>query len=239
MKTPIDTIKGKIVDYDPSTGELTIKAVYTDWPTMTRREYKECLLQMVDSRPLSDKQRRACYAMINEIADYTGMGPGSVKQWTKLKFLADDLGETADKIFSLSNAPMSLVCAFQSFLARLIIEFDIPTNFPLSKYVDDVQDYVYACAIHKKCCICGQSAEAHHWKRLGMGADRKKVNHIGLPIEPLCRLHHTQCHSTSQDDFDKLWHIGPVKVDKVIAKIYDLNMDTGSDYQTEAEVKDA
>ena len=226
MKSPNDIVKGTIVDYNPETGEMTIKAYYPDWPTMTRREYKSCLLQMVDSRPLSTKQRNACYALIHEIADYTGMEVESVKQWTKIRFLANDLNETADKIFSLSNAPMSLVCAFQRFLVRIIIEFDIPTAIQLSKYVDDVQDFVYACAIHKKCCVCGQTAEGHHWKRLGMGADRKRVNHIGMPMEPLCRLHHTQCHSMSQAEFDEKWHICPVKIDKAIAKIYDLNADT-------------
>ena len=30
MKTPVDTVKGRIVDYDERTGEVTIKAVYDD-----------------------------------------------------------------------------------------------------------------------------------------------------------------------------------------------------------------
>ena len=32
MKNPVDTVKGRIVDYDSHTGELVIRAYYPDWP---------------------------------------------------------------------------------------------------------------------------------------------------------------------------------------------------------------
>lgn len=115
MKTPIDIVRGKIVDVDEH-GVMTIKAKYDDWRTMLRRDYKECNIQMIDSRPLSDKQRRTCYKLLREISNFTGMGIDPTKEYLKLKFLAEDLQVTADHIFSLSSAPMSLVCAFQRFL---------------------------------------------------------------------------------------------------------------------------
>lgn len=223
MKTPADTVRGQIVDYDPKTGEVTIKAVYTDWLTMAKREYKECMVQMVDSRPLSDKQRRSCYAMIGEIADYTGMGAEEAKTWMKLKYLTEDFEGTADRIFSLANASMSLVCAFQNFLVDFILSWDIPTRKPLITMVDDVEQYIYSCLIHKKCCICGKPTHLHHWDRVGAGNDRKSINHIGLRAEPLCAEHHTKCHTMPQEEFDDYYHIKPVKIDKTIAKIYGLN----------------
>lgn len=226
MKTSADTVKGRIVGYDPKTGEVTIKASYTDWPTMAKREYKECLVQMVDSRHLSDKQRRACYALIREIADYTGMGTEESKQWMKLKFLSEDFDGMAEKIFSLANASMSLVCQFQSFLIDFILSWDIPTNVPLISLVDDVEHYVYSCLVHKKCCVCGKPAYLHHVDRVGAGNDRKTINHIGLRAEPLCFEHHTECHTKPQEEFDAHYHLKPVKIDKVIAKVYGLNTKT-------------
>ena len=223
MKSPVDTVKGKITDYNPETGEMTVKVTYPDWMTATRRQYKECLVQMIDSRSLSDKQRKSCYAMIHEIADYTGMGVEETKQWMKIRFLTEELQETADQIFSLSNASMSLVCAFQAFLVDLIISWEIPTRFPLIDMVDDVQRYVYSCAVHKKCCICGKPAIVHHWKRIGMGADREHMNHIGIPMEPLCWEHHTECHNMVQKEFDEKYHIEPVKIDKMIARVFNLS----------------
>ena len=131
MKTPVDTVKGKIVGYDERTCDVLIRARYDDWHTMVKRDYKTCLVQLVDSRPLSDKQRKMCYALLHEIADYTGQGVDPTKEWMKIKFLAEDLQDTADKIFSLASAPMSLVCAFQRFFILFILELDIPTNFSL------------------------------------------------------------------------------------------------------------
>ena len=72
MKSPIDRVKGKVVDV--RNGAVIIAAPDDDWQTLTRREYKECWIELIDSRPLSDKQRRACYALINAIAEHFGDG---------------------------------------------------------------------------------------------------------------------------------------------------------------------
>ena len=41
MKSPIDIVRGRIVDIDKH-GIVTIKARYDDWPMLLKREYKEC-----------------------------------------------------------------------------------------------------------------------------------------------------------------------------------------------------
>ena len=223
MKTPIDIVAGTITDYDERSGVLTIKAQYPDWPIMVKRGYHKCNVQLIDSRPLSDKQRRACYALLREISDYTGQGADSTKEWMKLKFLAEDFGETADKIFSLSNAPMSLVCAFQRFLVRFILEWDIPTRFPLLGMVDDIADYVYACLINRKCAVCGKRADLHHVDHVGMGRDREEIIHEGMEALPLCREHHQECHTVGQQTFNEKYHFdGGIEIDKTICKIYGL-----------------
>lgn len=221
MKTPVDTVKGKIVGYDERTQELLIRARYDDWYTMTKREYRECLVQPLDSRPLSDRQRKMCYALLREISDYTGQDVHSAKEYLKLRFLADDFGETADRIFSLSNAPMSLVCAFQRYLVRFIVEYDIPCRVPLLEYVDDVPDYIYACLIAKKCCITGRPAELHHIDRVGMGRDRDDIIHEGMEVLPLCREMHQEAHTMSDREFFDKYHLpGGVVMDKTLCRIY-------------------
>ena len=223
MKTPFDEVKGRIVGYDEKRGELLIRARYEDYYTYTKRGYKECLLQLTDSRPISDKQRKTCYALIREIAEYTGEGRDSTKQYMKIKFLAEDFGETADRIFSLSNAPMSLVAAFQRFLVRFILEYDIPCSFPLLDFVDDIQDYIYSCLINKKCCICGKKADLHHVDHVGLGRDRDEIIHEGMRVQPLCREHHTEAHTIGQQTFNEKWHLSAgIEVDKTIARLYRL-----------------
>lgn len=223
MKSPVETITGRIVDYDPRTQELLIRAKYDDWYTMTKREFKTCLVQPIDSRPLSDRQRRCCYALIRAISDETGMGADPTKEYMKIKFLAEDLGETADRIFSLSNAPMSLVCAFQRFLVRFILDWDIPCPFPLLDYVDDVQDYLYACLIHKKCCITGQPATLHHVDRVGQGRDRTDIVHEGMEVLPLSPEMHAEAHTMPDKEFFEKYHLpGGIILDKTLCKIWKL-----------------
>lgn len=223
MKSPMETVRGRIVGYDERRQELLIRAPYDDWMTMTRRDYKEVLVQPIDSRPLSDKQRRMCYALLREISDYTGQGADATKEWMKIKFLSDDMEQTADKIFSLSNAPMSLVCAFQRYLIRFILEWDIPCSFPLLEYVDDVQDYIYSCLVNKKCCICGAPTDLHHVDRIGMGRDRTDIIHEGKEVLPLCREHHAEAHTMPDAAFFEKYHIpGGIVMDKTLCRLYGL-----------------
>nr|DAU07413.1 MAG TPA: Putative HNHc nuclease [Caudoviricetes sp.] len=223
MKSPIDVVKGTIVGYDDRTREIIIRAPYDDWFTMTKRGYSKCNVQLIDSRPLSDKQRRTCYKLIREIANYTGMGLDPAKEYLKLKFLVEDMESTADQMFSLSDAPMSLVCAFQRFLVHFIIDWDLPCSFPLLDFVDDTQDYIYACLAAKKCCVCGKQSDLHHVEHVGTGRDREDIIHEGMEVLPLCRIHHTEAHQIGQITFNRKYHIDRgVRLDKDLCKIYRL-----------------
>ena len=223
MAAVIDTVKGKITDYDERTGEIVIRAKYDDLPAMLRREYREVLIQMLDSRPLSDKQRRSCYAMIGEIAAWMGEDKVEAKDILKLEFWTAELWQTADSLFSLSSAPVSVVAAFQRWLARFIVRQDIPTKHPMLTYVDDVGDYVYSCLVHKHCCICGKRADLHHVERVGMGRSRQEIIHEGMETLPLCREHHTEAHTMPDEDFFKRYHLdGGIELDKTLCRIYGL-----------------
>lgn len=244
MAAVIDRVRGRITGYDERRGVVLIEAPYSDFAAMCRREYDEVDITMIDSRPLSARQRRSCYAMIREIAAWMGemnatdaqeatekafhsalkrSRSEATKEWAKLRFWCDELQETADGLFSLSDAPMSVVAAFQSWLARFIVRNDIPTQRPMLEYVDDVQDYVYACLVNKKCPICGKKADLHHVTAIGMGRDRDEIIHEGMEVMPLCREHHTEIHTIGKADFFKKWHLqGGIECDKTICRIYGL-----------------
>jgi hypothetical protein len=221
MRSPVETVRGRIVGYDEKRGELLIRAPYSDWVTMTARQFKECLVQPMDSRPLSDKQRKACYALMGAIADYAGMSKDRTKELMKIKFLSENMEDMSDRIFSLSNAPMSYVCAFQRFLVNFVLEWDIPTDFSLLDMVDDVGDYIYGCLVNKKCVICGRPADLHHIERVGMGRNREEIIHEGMEVLPLCRGHHQEAHTMPDEDFFKKYHLpGGIVMDKTLCRLY-------------------
>ena len=221
MADVVDRVRGRITGYDERRGVVTIEAPYTDFVTMCRREYKEVVVTMIDSRPLSDKQRRCCYAMLRDIAEWSGYGSDEVKEIMKFNFVASLVEDM--RVFSLSDAPMSLVAAFQKFLAKFIVENDVPTRVSMLEYVDDIADYVYACVINKKCPVCGKKADLHHLDAVGMGRNRDEIIHEGMEVMSLCREHHTEIHTIGKSEFFKRYHLdGGIVADKTICKIYGL-----------------
>jgi len=225
MGSNSEIIKGRVKDYDPETGEVTIKAVFNGWERFIRRDYKEVLVQLVDSRPLSDKQRKACYALLNEISEWSGNSLEATKQAFKLQFLAERYESLGNTIFSLSNAPKSLVSGFQQLLIDFVIEYDVPTKRRLVMYADDIEKYIYACTMHKKCCVCGRPADLHHVERVGAGRNRNKIVHEGMKVMSLCREHHMEAHQYTVDRFFEMYHINDgIEADKAICKVYGLKM---------------
>lgn len=221
MAKLIERIRGRIVGYDEKRRELLIRAPYDDFATMDRREYQEVDVIPIDARPLSDRQRRCCYAMLNAIAAWSGEELDDLKDHFKLDFIARM--EEDMELFSLSNARMSVVAAFQSYLARFIVANDVPTRRPMLDYVDDIDDYVYQCVIHKKCPVCGKRAELHHIDTVGMGRDREEIIHEGLEVMSLCREHHQEIHIMGRKAFLVRYHLnGGVIADRTICKIYGL-----------------
>jgi hypothetical protein len=227
MNNPIESVKGKITDISPN-GEMTIKCKYDNWHLFTKRDYREVYVELIDSRPLSDKQRKMCHALITEIADWMGQSNSAthrdlVNEGRKIDFLVNEIGQNAERIFSLSNAPMSLVAAYQKYLIHFILENDIPCKFSLIDYADDIDDYVYYCLLHKKCAVCGRTAELHHIDVVGMGANRKEIIHEGMEAISLCRQHHTEVEQIGWTEFAKKYHFnGGIVLDKTLCRLYKI-----------------
>jgi hypothetical protein len=214
-------IKGKIIDINAD-GSAIIQAPIDPY-ILTHRKVKECYVDFIDSRPLSDKQRRMCYALMKAIADWSGETQEGTKTALKLEFWQSHVETLGDKIFSLSNAPMSLVAEFQRYLIDFILSNDVPLSFPLLNYVDDIANYTYMCLIHKKCCICGRRADLHHIDAIGMGNDRAEAHNVGREVMSLCRAHHTEIHTIGKAAFMERYHLeGGVTADNTICKIYGL-----------------
>ena len=216
-------VKGKIMNVTPQ-GQMIVVAP-ADFDRLTKWDAKEVLVELVDSRTLSDKQRRMCYALINEIAAWSGESRTGAKQSLKLDFLSQNIERIGDQIFSLGNAPMSLIAEFQRYLVDFCIEWDVPTKLPLYEYVDDIDSYVFSCVMHKKCVICGKRADLHHCEksRVGLGFNRDEIIHEGREVITLCREHHTECHTMPEREFLDRYHLnGGVIADKSICRLYKL-----------------
>lgn len=175
-----------------------------------------------DKALISPEQRRKAYALMGEIAAWSGMTQEQVKTVEKARYWKQYAKELNDELFSLSDCTMTEARGFINHLIDLILEFEIPTRQPLYENSDDIQHYVYACLRHKKCALCGRKAELHHVDAIGMGYDRQEKPQLGNAVLPLCREHHMHIHQKGNGAFLTLYHLESVPLDDACGKIYGL-----------------
>jgi hypothetical protein len=210
-------------------GTAVIHAALPDPLRAMLRDYKDVEIILPDGRRISPEQRRKVYALIGEVAEYVDgiRNAGTIesaKRTLKMEFMLSRMEGMERRLFSLSNCDVTTAREFINFLVEFIIENDIPTRVPLIENCEDIERYVYACLMSKKCAVCGRHADLHHCDGgiIGMGHNREQVNHIGRPALPLCREHHTEIHTIGQEDFLKRYFLEPVKIDERIADVYRL-----------------
>ena len=208
-------IRGRILDLRED-GTAVIEAP-VDIGQFIHRKVSEVYIDPIDSRPLSDRQRRMCYALIKAIADWAGSDAEEVKETFKLDFWAERVDTLADKIFSLANAPMSLVAEFQRFLVAFILTHDVPTKRPLREYADDIEAYTYFSVVRRKCAVCGRKYVK--LIRLSEPGD----GYLGAEVMSLCGGHEAELRESGKAEFFAKYHLdGGIECDKTILKIYGL-----------------
>ena len=195
--------------------------VYTTRPPVDNLS-NEVLVYWQDKRGISSEQRRKAWALMTEIADYQGQSKDDVYAEQKTAFSLKHLEILQGELFRLSSATVSTAKAFITMLIEIILEYGIPTKEPLYGLCDDIERYVYACLMNKKCAVCGKKTELHHVDAVGMGRNRREIDHIGMRCLPLCREHHDEVHRIGETAFQEKYHLVPIKIDQKIAKKYNL-----------------
>lgn len=206
-------------------GTAVIKAKIPNIEQALRRGFLKVEIILWDGRRISPEQRRKCYALLGEIAEYTdGIRTAETvdeqKRLLKMEFMLKRMEATERRMFSLADCDMSTAREFITYLIDFIIANDIPTRVPLIDNCDDIAAYMYACTMHRKCAVCGKPADIHHCEgsRIGAGVDRTKVHQLGREVLPLCRVHHTECHTMPESEFVKKYHLQKVRIDEALCK---------------------
>jgi len=221
----MEIISGKIVDVQP--GYIVIRASYDNIDRMITRRYDEVQIGLEDGRRITPEQRRKAFALVGEIAAYTGYERDEAHLTLKHEFMNKHLDQLQKELFSLSDCDVTTAREYISYLIDFCLTFDVPTKVPLTELCDDVERYVYSCLIHKKCCVCGKKAELHHVDRVGMGNNRNEIVHEGRMCLPLCREHHDEVDNIGDVRLCERYHVTPVKIDARIVKTYRLRTKEG------------
>lgn len=158
---------------------------------------------------ISDDQRKKIYVLIKAIADHMGEDANAAKNILKGHFCK--VKECS--AFSLSDCSKEKASSFLEFLIEFCLQQEVPINESIAHIAESPEAYQLMCIRQKKCCVCGRPGEIHHYDALGMGADRKTYDDTNNRKMCLCRLHHSEIHSSklTKEEWCEQHHVVPVK----------------------------
>jgi len=174
-------------------------------------------LKLDDNRRISAKQQKRIYLTIKDIADYLGYFPKEAEQ-----LLIDNFNISYNEnLISIPECSMDLARKFLAYLLEFCLEYTVPLSEYAVNRIDNIESYISLCLLYRKCAICGNDADIHHAldDKIQMGNNRHKINHVGRKVIPLCRVHHNELHSMSENDFYKKYSIKPIPLTEEMVKI--------------------
>lgn len=211
-------LPGTIIDYNPDTGEITIRAMYSDVWDMATKGYEHVEIILTDGREVSPEQRRKAFALEGDIGRWAGYM--SKEDKAELHDILKGMAMEALRLdpFSLSKCSMTTAKDYITFLIDFVLKHDVPCIEKLINRADDIDAYLIACLYNRRCAVCGKPADIHHVDRVGMGRNRATINHVGLKAQALCREHHQKAHQMGQDSFNELNHIYGIRLTPMLVK---------------------
>ena len=209
-------MRGRITEYQDN--YVMVRVPINNAYGFEQKQITECDVKFWDGRTISPEQRKKAYAILNDIAVWSGHAQEFLKEGFKYKLIA----QTGGEYFSLSNCTVTQAREYISFLIDFCLKTNVPTSKPLLEYTDDIGRYLYSCLINRKCAICGARAEVHHVDRVGMGRNRKDIIHEGMEAIALCHRHHLEAHENEIELFYKFKVYG-IKLDAYLCSKLKLN----------------
>ena len=205
----------RIKNYDGR--ELTVLPRDLISEELIRKQVRVVEVRFSDGREISADQRRKIFAIVRDIAEWSGHDSEDLRRYFMETFCeSNDL-----KYFSLSDVDMSIAREFISYLIDFCFAWDVPTIDTMLNRTDDISKYLYMCLAHRKCAVCNDTAEVHHVDAVGMGRNRDNIVHEGMSAIALCHKHHMEAHTRGRVFLDSN-HIYGIKLDRYLCDILRL-----------------
>ena len=182
-------------------------------------------VHVADQRNITSDQSGMIYGLFADIANYTGYPTEFVKSWLKTAFV----GFKGIEDFSLARDSMSQVFAgeFIEFILEFCLENGIPFKYQQYYLAADISRVLFLFLKYRMCFVCGRPhADIAHYESVGMGNNRRNIDHRKHRFMALCREHHTEQHKIGMDSFMNKYHLVPIKLNDetiVSLKIMTIN----------------
>ena len=175
-------------------------------------------IQLEDGRKLTIGQNKLIHALIGDVAkhyDYHPLEKKQLKEDLKQQF-ADACGIEP---FSVADLDITTATEFIDYLIEFMLLWDIQMSPKVNAMARSTNNFIYYHIMNGKCVLCQKDKRSigihlHHTNPIGMGRDRKKVDHSQHKFLTLCVDHHIEAHTIGQKTFNERYHLDGIKLSK-------------------------
>lgn len=157
--------EGKITKYKVNKNgdvELIIKLSQDKNLIKNLTKYRSCDIILKNKDTITSQQRKKIYALIGDIAKFTGDDVFNIKQMMKFYYVQQGGSEISISDCTKEEAKE---------LINVIMDFALENMIPLGKkgleITEDILHYLYKCCEFKRCCISGTSGKIYNVDSIG------------------------------------------------------------------------
>lgn len=162
---------------------------------------------------ITDDQRKKIFALVNDICEYTGYV--NDEMYVKMKFYY--MAYSGCDVFSISRNGVTKEFAsrFIEFIIEWCFQMDIPFLNREYQLSSDESRTLFIYLKYRSCFVCGrQHSDVAHVNAVGMGRNRKTIDHSKHHFMCLCRQHHQEQHQIGIETFLKKHHLATIKLNE-------------------------
>lgn len=163
-----------------------------------------------DGRTRTMDQLRKAWALIRDVANWSGYTPFEAEQEMKVEYMT----QTGKPMFSQHDCSIDVEREFIQVIVDFCFDWDVPFKTKTWDMISNNYHAVYEATIHRRCVICGaEHADIDHFYPIGMGRNRKTLkNKDQFYYWALCRKDHQTKHQMGELAFANAHHMKPVKL---------------------------
>lgn len=171
------------------------------------------VIRIIDERNMTRAQNGLIHGLFTDIAIYTGYPKEYIKDLMKDMFA----GTKALETFSMENYGISQVFAgeFIEYILEFCFDNEIPFKYQQFHLSGDITRILFLYLKHRQCFVCGKPhSDVAHYESVGMGRNRKTIDHSQHRFMCLCRKHHQEQHQIGLKEFMNKYVLIPIKLNR-------------------------
>lgn len=170
------------------------------------------MLDFIENDEITDLQRDHYWALVGDIVDYTGYPDDVVDAKVRVGFMKE---ECLDDYPSIRRHAMKkdMASKLLEYTINLCLENGIPFRKQQFYLTTDTSKMLYGMLMKRICWECGKpNSQIMHEKTVGMGRNRRAIDHRNYRFMCGCQEHHDEQHRIGVKAYCLKYHFKPIKL---------------------------